>query len=416
MEPFGNNLVGYVGAPSSIARFNKAVTDFLNSGTLAKDWPLYLDENHKVVPGKIPSVLEILAASIVNDPKLSTDGQWVDPPKFSPAPADSPPIKKLINLWKNCQAGTVAPICAGINDATRMLRVNFNNYVANYNKNDETKWGCDQTKQPHPLNAQRFTDLQMLQHLYGWVQFNEHCAADANLLQHTPGYADPTKPQNYQKIKNEFDQLQYWLDVLEGKYGAFHPYVSLIHGPTYVNAPYTYAYSVDDAVGNMQTDGTGLIIAVGGTQNLPNPDHATANVNFNFAYKSLSNGNFFTKYGRCKATPTTDTNPNFSSFAVPVGVTKKVSDCLITFLDNLGRKYQFQISDEHLPDTWPWFHDGIDTDPAAHEPVADSCSKNTDPIVRRQWCDFIFVFRKKLDDARSTVEYHVQLREPPPKP
>ena len=42
-----------------------------------------------------------------------------------------------------------------------------------------------------------------------------------------------------------------------------------------MNAPYTYAYSVDDAVGNMQTDGTGLIIAVGGPDNLPNPNHVT---------------------------------------------------------------------------------------------------------------------------------------------
>ena len=53
-----------------------------------------------------------------------------------------------------------------------------------------------------------------------------------------------------------------------------------------MNAPYTYAYSVDDAVGNMQTDGTGLIIAVGGPQSLPNKDHVTREVMFTFGYKS----------------------------------------------------------------------------------------------------------------------------------
>jgi hypothetical protein len=55
--------------------------------------------------------------------------------------------------------------------------------------------------------------------------------------------------------------------------------VALVHGATpYMNAPYTYAYSVDDAVGNMQTDSTGLIIAVGGPGNLLNQNHVTPEV------------------------------------------------------------------------------------------------------------------------------------------
>jgi hypothetical protein len=414
MEPFGNKLVGYVGAPTSIPQFKKAVNKFLDAEGLGKDWPLYLDNDGHVVPGKVPSVLEILAASIVNDPALPNDGDWVNPPKFSPSPATSLPIQNLIDRWRTCQKGADAPICKGINEATELLRVNFQNYIDNYSNNAQTGWGCDQTKKPHPPSKRNFTDLQLLQHLYGWVQFNEHCAADANLLQHTPGYKNPDREPNYQKVKNEFDKLQYWKDVLEGDYGVFHPYVALIHGPTFIDAPYTYAYSVDDAVGNMQTDGRGLIIAVGGTQNLPNPDHATPNVNFNFAYKSLSNGNFFTKFGRCKPAPDQATNPNFSSFAVPVGVTKKVSDCLITFEDNLERQYQFQIGDDYPPDSWPWFYKGInEQDPKAHAPLAASCVKNK-PFIRREWCDYLFAFRQRLDDARGTIEYHVQIREPPP--
>jgi hypothetical protein len=406
MEPYGNPLVGYIGAPSSIGDFSDAVADFLKSD-IGKGWPLYVadDGSGGVVPGKIPSALEIFAASVVNDPGKPNDGQWVAPPKFSPAPESSPPIRAMIKLWRDCQKGGTGQVCTYLNDATELLLANFDNYIKNYSQNKS--WNCRTDRQPHPPNRQSLTSLQILQHLYGWVQFNEHCAADANLLQDMQGF-------NYPKIKNEFDRLQYWRNVSKGQYGVFHPYVALIHGPTFIDAPNTYAYSVDDAVGNMQTDGTGLIIAVGGTKNLPNPDPATPNVNFNYAYKSLSNGNFFKKYGRCTPGPETRTNPNFSSFAVPIGVTQKVSDCLITFLDNRGRQYQFQISKEHLPDTWPWFRNGIDTDPAAHAPVADSCSKNTDPNVRTKWCDFIFVFRKRLDDARNSIEYHVQLREPPP--
>jgi hypothetical protein len=204
--------------------------------------------------------------------------------------------------------------------------------------------------------------------------------------------------------------LQYWVDVLNGNYGVFHPYVALIHGPSFINAPYTYAYSVDDAVGNMQTDGTGLVIAVGGPQNLPNPDHATPNVNFNYAYKSLSNGIFFTKYGCCAKTPNTTTNPNFASFAVPVGVTRPVSSCLITFADNLGRNYQFQISAKYPPAEWPT---STAFSAAGHAPVAASCIKNTDLKIRKNWCDYIFVYQTTLDDARSSIQYNVQIPEPP---
>jgi hypothetical protein len=55
-----------------------------------------------------------------------------------------------------------------------------------------------------------------------------------------------------------------WTDSTQPDYGQFELYVAPVHGEGYRNAPFTYAYSVDDALGNMQTDGTGLIIAVGG--------------------------------------------------------------------------------------------------------------------------------------------------------
>jgi hypothetical protein len=48
----------------------------------------------------------------------------------------------------------------------------------------------------------------------------------------------------------------------------------LIHGKDYINA-YVYAYSVDDAVEIWQVAGDGLILAIGGVNGLPNPNHAT---------------------------------------------------------------------------------------------------------------------------------------------
>ena len=137
------------------------------------------------------------------------------------------------------------------------------------------------------------------------------------------------------------------MKVLKGDYGKFDPHVALVHGPDYLDAPYTYAYSVDDAVGNMQTDGTGLIISVGGSRSLPNPDHATPNVNFPFGYSSSYDGGIhFAQYGRCTTTPDTPTVSYFTSFAVPEGIANTRSSilhCTNSMQDSKGRVYRFKL-------------------------------------------------------------------------
>jgi len=229
MEPVGNPLMGWVGSPSRIGAFSAAIDDFLDGKlkngqpiTLGEGWPLLKGSDGKAVPRKIPSALEIFAQSVVSDAdNPSKDGTWVDPPHFIPAPKNSPPFSRLIQQWKHCRNGATVPICGAINDVTDLIVANYKNYAANYNNNAVTKWSCDQKQKPHPQRTP--TDLQLLQHLYGWQPFNEHCAADANLLQFTPSYDDPSKVRNYQRVKNAFDQLQAWVDVENAKYGVFHP-------------------------------------------------------------------------------------------------------------------------------------------------------------------------------------------------
>jgi hypothetical protein len=263
-------------------------------------------------------------------------------------------------------------------------------------------WGCDQNQNPNPpsLTVQAF-----LGHLYGWGPFQDHCNARANLLENTPGYNNPAKTPNYQAVKGEFDGLQYWKDVLNGdygqwtdnskpNYGQFDPYVALIHGKDYLNAPYTYAYSVDDAVGNMQTDGAGLIVAVGGPENLPNPDHATPNVNFPYGLDSIyPTGTItFTKYGRCTTIPITDPNPNFLSFPVPEGIagsTSSVINCQISFLDDQNRHYQFKL--KALP-PFPTNPDPTPAERTAANTTFIDCTANTNPQVLG-WCHAIYPYQ-----------------------
>jgi hypothetical protein len=97
-------------------------------------------------------------------------------------------------------------------------------------------------------------NMEMIKHIYGWVPFNEGCDnAALNALKDTP---------NYHKVHRIYRDLQ------TDKKG-FNPYVDLIHGSEFLDMS-AYAFSIDDAVGNMQEVGDGLIVSVGGPKGLPN--------------------------------------------------------------------------------------------------------------------------------------------------
>ena len=393
MEPYGNPLIGYVGAPNDITGFMTKIGDFLKSADLGQGWPVYKDSAGATIATKPASALDFFLN--FNDAKL-----------YDPNPPQSPPVMRMQAMWQECTGGkTTDPVCPLINDVTDLLKANYANYTAKFHS--QGSWNC--TGSP----AGPLTDQLLLAHLYGWGPFSENCASDANLLQDTPGY-EPSKSKSYAAVKNEFDHLQYWdfADHDKSKYGTyqFHPYVGLIHGSDFINAPYVYAYSVDDAVGNMQTDGTGLIIAVGGPANLPNPDHATPDVHFNYGYETKypSETINFAQYGRCTATPDATANPDFASFPIPLGIDgskSSIVNCPVSFVDNTKRSYQLKIT---KPPPWP-------TNPG-YSPEGHSfidCGGNTNPQVQG-WCNAIWVYQQTLDDSRATTVYNVQIGAPPP--
>jgi hypothetical protein len=253
-------------------------------------------------------------------------------------------------------------------------------------------------------------------HFWGWGPFNENCAANANQLYDTRDYDDPKKTPNYLSVKDEFDQLQYWDDFpVTGVYGPFDPYVALIHGKTFIKAPYTYAYSVDDAVGNMQTDGTGMIIEVGGTDQLPNPDHATPNVNFPFGYHSNYDGGInFTQYGRCTTTPDTPTVSYFTSFAVPEGIDntpRSIVNCTISMQDSKNRTYLFKL--KGLPPNFPNNPKPTPEERKMANGMFIDCTRNTGQVLN--WCQDIYPYQQiKPDDPRAMANYYVVMGGPPP--
>jgi len=434
IEPYGNSLngtccaIGWVGSTDSIETVSTALDNW-RASSLGSGWPSYVDQSSTTnpkatVPGKVPSALEIFL----------NYNSFNDTSNYSPAPSESAPLIRMKALWQDCTTGGKKyNICDRIKDVTALMQANYDNYANVYKTARDTwtkTWKC---KTP-PVTL---TDQVMLAHLYGWGPFNADsgCAATVNLLEQTPGYTDPTKtPHYYADVKTEYDQLQYWFDVLNSQYGQwtdtskpdygqFDPYVGLVHGKEYMNAPYTYAYSVDDAVGNMQTDGAGLIVAVGGPQNLPNPNHVTPEVKFTFGYKSSYEGGItFDKYGRCVTAANAPTVSYYTTFVVPEGLSNtsnSVINCRITLTDSKNRAYTFKL--KAVPSTFPVKPNPSPKDwPStaqiiAWNPQYIDCTGNTNQDVLMSWCQNIYVYQQKdLSNPHLPINYYVIMGAPPP--
>jgi hypothetical protein len=150
-------------------------------------------------------------------------------------------------------------------------------------------------------------------------------------------------------------------------------------------------------------------------ENLPNPDHATPNVNFPFGYSSSYDGGInFAQYGRCTTTPDTPTVSYFTSFAVPEGIqntASSVENCTISMADSRGRLYHFKLNG------WPT---GFSTNPnptpqdrsTANSQFID-CTGNTGQVLN--WCMDIYPYQQiNPTDPRAAVNYYVVMGGPPP--
>lgn len=370
MEPYNNPAVGWIGTIQDIDTFRAAMENFLTTPAF-QGWPVYVDDQGETTL-KIPSALHIM-----QDPKnLTPASPWT-------------PIENIKKLWTDCTGGGTDEICSSIRDVRDLFNANYTNYQSNY----ATAFigTCDQTK---ALDPATLDDASMLAHVFAWTPFNANCSAQTNLLEDTPGYRE-NQYARYQTVKAQFDDLNNWPT------GEFNPYVQLIHAPEYLNTQYAYAYSVDDAVGNMQTTGEGLILAVGGVQGLPNPNPATSPIHVPFGY-AAADGVRFVKYGVCTDTPDQDVNPNFTSFDLSAN---ELAKCTLSFMDTQTppNLYFFKITSQPPFPSRPPDNEPI---PNTNKTMID-CSGNTQ-FVTDTWCRNIFGYtqggfgqHKRTDDYVS---------------
>ena len=174
------------------------------------------------------------------------------------------------------------------------------------------------------------TTVEMMKHIYGWVPFNEGCKDPAlNALKDTPGYL---------QTHDTYRKLEYSPD------GRYNPYVKLIHDKKFLDMG-AYAFSIDDAVGNMQELGNGLAVAIGGAKGLPNPKPYDPSKSLIISMGTQPGGVKWLGYGACKP----EVNPCKTDVKIPpnvlgfkLGTVTYPINAVIT--DNQNNTYQFTIA------------------------------------------------------------------------
>ena len=268
-----------VGYTGSVVDLSTFRTD-INTFIGDTGWPLYAGLTFPRVPG---------AYNVVTGNGALTD--------------TAPATTLLTNTWNSCL----------VNNDLNCVAVN-NLFQANYTN-------CNGAGSP--------TQSELIQHIYGWVAFTGPAACGLNPLASTPGGVYDPAVAAYETLQYTFHQ-----DYL----GNFNPYTQLVHQTLQMNV---YAYSIDDAVGNINTIGDGVVMTIGGANGLSNPLQYDKNeiTTVNPGAPPAGPLPVFTNFGVCSTTASSGVLARGGSFSFQLPVSNY--PCTITLEDTNNNLYQF---------------------------------------------------------------------------
>lgn len=394
MAPAGNPYIGYTGSVLSENKFKGVLDKFLAADDIGYGWPTFLiadDKNESIK--KLPGAYKVI---------MGTPGQNITQPGEA--------IDKMYALWGSCIAEPYGVLTKtrincpqalkpDLEKIDKFFKQNYAQYIVNPS--------CDH-KLKVPDSAKN-----MIAQIYGWVPFNQYCGSEGakvNALCKTSSTADPAKidpnpylcTKEYTQIHALYRKLQYSYKDYPGVKELFNPYVPLIHDKKYLGMD-AYAFSIDDAVGNMQELGNGLIIVVGGSEGLVNklPFKPHEAIKVNMGSPKALNMPDWKSYGACEGAVSAscepevvmDLPPNTPSFKL--GTLQKFPVTVVV-QDGLDRRYQFTING-------PLGEGGV--------LPADTIKNCTAPA--KGWCDGLYVHISKDDDGHTFN--NIQTPPPPPE-
>jgi hypothetical protein len=355
MGPVANPDIGYIGSIGSIERFRETMNQFLDHYV---GWPRYLDpltaQPFLRIPGTYNALVLPNASEPTENPEITKPGEA---------------ITNLKTLWMDCTLlGEAGPIC----DDIRTINSFF---LDNYGKYKMFVAGGACTPPTTPPGEPPLQDL--LTHVYGWVPWNAYChgGAAANDLKDLP---------NFSEVHTTYIALQYASPL-----GTFNPYVDLVHGRDFLDMPGSYAFSIDDDVGNMLVAGEGIIVTIGGSNGLENEVQFDKKkiVNVNLGDPNPLGRPVWSQYGFCNAEPERDIK------SLSLQITSVHYPCGIVLTDAASRTYTFTLQEPPYPPL----------DQMSSAPITD-CSAPGD------WCDHLFAYTEQ----QPAVANYVVAPPPPP--
>ena len=290
-----NPYIGYSGSAKKPSEFRTALREFLKPGHPGEGWPVY-NMGELRLPGGY-NIFAQRGGYLVDDPEIPvkpTDGQ--NPPVLTVmqcmdglcSPGEKrtkqwgQSVQNMQDLWASCVNWGGEDLSAysskkypqdctapqAMRDEMALVKdffaENHKSYLAMYDKGQCT--GSPKGSGKIPPHVAEFKFWEGIKHIYGWVPFNEGCAAGDNKLVNTK--VNGRDHAYVQSLYIEDLQYNYKQAAVQANPSLnFNPYVKLIHEDLGMSA---YGFSVDDAVGFMSELGSGLVFTVGGTQGLEN--------------------------------------------------------------------------------------------------------------------------------------------------
>jgi hypothetical protein len=356
MGPVDNPDIGYIGSIQDVGVFKQIMDSFLLNYA---GWPRYLHPLSQTPYLRIPGTYNAFAQYNPMETTIIT----------KPGAA----ITELGDLWTSCITSPGSnQICHKIRTVNDFFLKNYDNY---------RQLIIDgQCKPPGGIPPADPPLKDLLKKVYGWVPWNEDCTGGA-------ATNDLARDPDFQKVHKTYIALQYSKPL-----GTFNPYVNLVHGTDYLDMPGSYAFSVDDDVGNMLVDGTGIIITVGGSAGLDNDvqydKSKLVNVNLGDP-EPLKDRPLWSQYGFCKGMPVRDINKG----VLNLQITSVRFPCVFGMTDQDGRTYTFTLASPPYPSEF------------SRTPITDCTAPS------KQWCDDL---KAKTETSPALVNY-VQASAPPPR-
>lgn len=377
MGPIDNDQAGYVGSPMLPGVFRPLLDTFQKNTS----WPTFIDlDGTKRAISKLPSPLELMAR--LSGAAPPTDITALTGKQSWPNNVWEP-IQTLRKNWetysktcKHSQAGYTT-FCDAILDTRDIIHANYLAYEKLMSDKKCTGGAVSETAD------------RTVAHVYGWQPWTEAasglegqgCGPKANLLEKTPGYGsdDTINPYaRYAKVKTEFDNLNYggpsgvaWNPVAPY---VFNPWAAFIHGTPpgtqdtakgYLGIPGVYAYSVDDAVGNLNVYAKGYIVDIGSTKHLENRKPAGPPISISLGY-AVSDPVKFVSYSVCGPNKNRPVNPADPQFIISAIEPEK---CSVWLTDQNNQQYTFKVKPTNK--TPPLFTE-IPTSAVQKKPASDA--------------------------------------------